>query len=165
MNGKVLKVNAYGTWDSAINITKGTIKNVTIARGFRGIFINHNNSTQGKVYLENVIVDGPTYTISCDQGTGNGLEANNCTFNGWTSFAETIGDVKFTNCKFGKGAGYSVCVPYAKTEFVGCDFSEGYQFYVENEISLENCTINGVKITEENVGSIIVEGINNVTIK
>lgn len=102
-NGNSYGVNAWGAWDSAISTTGGLIKNITINKGMRGIFVNHNSSNASKVYLENVVIDGTVYTISCDQGTNKGLEATNSTLNGWTSYAGTIGDVLFTNCYFGEG--------------------------------------------------------------
>lgn len=155
-NGKTLSVSgANGTWDCALNTTGGTIKNLTVDSGFRGIFINHNSDNCSKVYLENVIIDGPVYTISCDQGTNNGLEATNCTFNGWTSYAATIGDVKFTNCKFGEGAGYAYCRPYATTEFVDCDFEEGFKIDPCATITFKNCRLNGVELNAENLAILV----------
>ena len=165
-NGNTMTVTgANGTWDSAINTTGGTIKDLTIDGGFRGIFINHNSTNCGKVYLENVIIMNSTYTISCDQGTNNGLEATNCVFNGWTSYAASLGDVTFTNCSFGKGAGYAFCRPYATTTFVGCDFAEGYTLDASAAVTFENCTINGVALTAENLSTLVVGGISNVTVK
>jgi len=165
-NGNTMTVTgANGTWDSAINTTGGTIKNLTINGGFRGIFINHNSTNCGKVYLENVTVANSTYTISCDQGTGNGLEATNCVLNGWTSYAATIGDVKFVDCSFGKGAGYAFCRPYAPTEFVGCDFAAGYTMDACAAVTFENCTINGQPLTAENLATLVTGGISNVTVK
>ena len=88
-NGHTIEVEgATSTWDSAIAIKGGTIKNVTVAKGFRGIFFK--NGTE-KIVLENVIIDGPTYTISCDQAGKQGFEAYNSKFYGWTSYAGTIG--------------------------------------------------------------------------
>lgn len=162
-NGHSLGINNWGTWDSAINITSGTIKNLTVNSGMRGIFINHNGAA-GKVYLENVIIDGTVYTISCDQGTNSDLEATNCTFNGWTSYAATIGDVKFVDCSFGEGQGYAYCRPYAPTEFVGCDFAAGYTIDPRAAVTFENCTIAGVPLTAENVTE-LVTGTANVTVK
>ena len=164
-NGNTLSVpEASGTWDSAINTTGGIIKNLTIDAGFRGIFVNHNSTNCSKVYLDNVIIDGPVYTISCDQGTNNGLEAKNSTFNGWTSYAKTIGDVLFTNCKFGEGAGYAYCRPYAPTTFVNCDFEADYTLDPRAAVKFVNCRIDGVQITTENVGT-LVTNVNNVTIE
>ena len=101
-NGFALTIKgADGTWDSAISTTGGIIKNLTINSGFRGVFVNHNSTYSELVVLENVTIDGPdgpVYTISCDQGMNQGLRAINSTFNGWTSYAATIGNVEFINC-------------------------------------------------------------------
>ena len=128
-NGHTLNIKgAGGTWDSGINTTGGLIKNLTVTGSFRGIFINHTSSHSEKVVLENVTIggNGTVYTISCDQGLYQGIEATNCTFNGWTSFAKTAGEAKFVNCYFGAGSGYKYCRPYSNTEFVGCTFCPGY---------------------------------------
>ena len=120
---------AGGTWDSGINTTGGVIKNLTVTGSFRGIFINHTSTYSEKVVLKNVTIggNGTVYTISCDQGLYQGIEATNCTFNGWTSFAKTAGEAKFVNCSFGEGSGYKYCRPYSDTEFVNCTFCPGYQ--------------------------------------
>ena len=128
-NGYTLNIKgAGGTWDSGINTTGGLIKNLTVTGSFRGIFINHTSTHSEKVVLENVTIggNGTVYTISCDQGLYQGIEATNCTFNGWTSFAKTAGEAKFVNCTFGEGSGYKYCRPYSNTEFVNCTFCEGY---------------------------------------
>ena len=128
-NGKTLNISgAGGTWDSGINTTGGLIKNITVTGSFRGIFINHTSTHSEKVVLENVTIggNGTVYTISCDQGLYQGIEATNCTFNGWTSFAKTAGEAKFVNCYFGEGSGYKYCRPYSDTEFVNCTFCAGY---------------------------------------
>ena len=162
--GNDFGADVWGTWDSAINTTGGTIKNINIVKGFRGIFVNHNSDNCSKVYLENVTIDGPTYTISCDQGTNQGLEAIDSTFNGWTSYAATIGDVKFVYCTFGEGAGYAFCRPYAPTEFVGCEFEEGYTIDPRAAVTFENCTLNGVTLTAENIADLVTDTAK-VTIK
>ena len=126
-NGYTLNIKgAGGTWDSGINTTGGLIKNLTVTGSFRGIFINHNSDHSEKVVLENVTITGTVYTLSCDQGKYQGIEATNCTFNGWTSFAKTAGEAKFVNCTFGEGSGYKYCRPYSNTEFVNCTFCPGY---------------------------------------
>ncbi len=163
--GNILDIKgAGGTWDSGINTTGGLIKNITVTGSFRGIFINHNSDHSEKVVLENVIIDGTTYTISCDQGTNNGLEATNCTFNGWTSYAATLGDAKFVDCSFGEGNGYAFCRPYAPTEFVGCDFEAGYTVDPRANVVFENCTIGGVALTAGNVADLVTD-IAKVTVK
>ena len=132
---------AGGTWDSGINTTGGVIKNITVTGSFRGIFINHNSDHSEKVVLENVTTTGTVYTISCDQGKYQGIEATDCAFYGWTSFAKTAGEAKFTNCYFGEGSGYKFCRPYSKTEFVNCTFCPGYTVdESQAEVTFTNCT-------------------------
>ena len=155
---------AGGTWDSGISTTGGLIKNITVTGSFRGIFVNHNSTHSEKVVLENVIIDGTTYTISCDQGLNQGLEATNSTFKGWTSYAATLGNAKFTDCYFGKGNGYSYCRPYAPTEFVGCEFEAGYRMDPRAAVTFENCKIGGVALTDANVAD-LVTNTANATVK
>ena len=157
--------DAGGTWDSGINTTGGLIKNIKVTGSFRGIFINHNSSYSEKVVLEDVIISGTTYTISCDQGLYQDLEATNCTFNGWTSYAETIGIVKFVDCNFGAGSGYKFCRPYAPTEFVGCDFCEGYKVDPCAAVTFENCTINGDALTADNLATLVTSNFANASVK
>ena len=165
-NGYTLKVTGAGaTWDSAISTTGGLIKNLTVAQGFRGIFVNHNSAHSETVVLDNVTIQGPTYTINCDQGTKQNLVATNCTINGWTSYAATIGTVKFENCSFGYGAGYKFARPYAKTEFVNCTFVEGYKIDACAAITLEDCTLNSAAVTAENLATLVTGNTGNASVK
>ena len=134
---------AGGTWDSGINTTGGIIKNLTVTGSFRGIFINHTSDHSEKVVLENVTIggNGTVYTISCDQGLYQTIEATNCTFNGWTSFAKTTVEAKFVNFNFGEGSGYKYCRPYSNTEFVNCTFCPGYEVdKTRATITFTDCT-------------------------
>ena len=153
-----------GTWDSAITTSGGTIKNLKVTKGFRGIFIKINEHNE-KLYLDNVTIDGTTYTISCDSGNGLGLEAKDSTFKGWTSYAATLGNAKFENCYFGEGNGYSYCRPYAPTEFVGCEFEAGLRLDARAAVTFENCTVGGVALTAENLATLVVANIANATVK
>lgn len=166
-NGHTLDIKgAGGTWDSGISTTGGLIKNITITGSFRGIFINHNSTHSERVILENVVIDGTTYTISCDQGSDQGLTATNSTFNGWTSYAATLGDAKFVDCNFGEGNGYAYCRPYAPTEFVGCEFEAGFKVDARAAVTFENCTLGGVAITAENLATLVTSNTtNNATVK
>lgn len=164
-NGNDVSVDAWDTWDSAINTTGGTIKNVNVIGGMRGIFVSHNSTYSDKVILENVTIDGTIYTLSCDQGTNKGLEAYNSTFNGWTSYAATIGAVKFDGCSFGEGKGYAFCRPYAATEFVNCDFAAGYEIDALAAVTFENCTLNGEALTSANLSTLVTGNIANATVK
>ena len=167
-NGYTLNIQgAGGTWDSGINTTGGVIKNITVTGSFRGIFINHTSEYSEKVVLENVTIggNGTVYTISCDQGLYQGIEAINCTFNGWTSFAATAGDAKFVNCSFGEGSGYAYCRPYAPTSFVGCDFEDGYQMDPRAAVTIETCTLGDVALTTSNLTELVISNLPNVTIE
>ncbi len=165
-NGFTLDVKgAGGTWDSGINTTGGIIKNITVTGSFRGIFVNHTSDYSESVVLENVIIYGTTYTISCDQGLKQTLVATNCTFNGWTSYAATLGNAKFVDCKFGEGNGYAYCRPYAPTEFVGCDFEAGFRMDARATVTFENCTIGGVALTAENLATLVTSNIANASVK
>ena len=154
-NGNDISVNAWATWDSAINTTGGLIKNLNVTGGMRGIFVSHNSTHSEKVVLENVVIDGTVYTISCDQGTNQGLEAYNSTFNGWTSYAGTLGAVKFVDCNFGEGMGYAYFRPYAPTEFVNCAFEAGYVMDARATVTFENCTLGGVALTDANLATLV----------
>ena len=164
-NDKILDIKgAGGTWDSGINTTGGLIKDLTVTGSFRGIFINHNSDHSEPVVLEDVIIDGTTYTVSCDQGLNQNLIATNSTFKGWTSFAATLGEAKFVDCYFGEGNGYSYCRPYAPTEFVGCAFEAGYTVEPAAAVTFEDCTIGGEPLTTANLDE-LVTNTANVTVK
>ena len=155
---------AGGTWDSGINTTGGLIKNITVTGSFRGIFINHNSTHSEKVVLDHVIIEGTTYTISCDQGLNQNLEANYCTFKGWTSFAKTLGTAKFTDCTFGYGAGYNFSRPYAPTEYVRCNFEKGHQLDARAAVTFEDCKLDGKALTAENLATLVTKNIANAKI-
>ncbi len=172
-NGQTLDGNGYtldikgagGTWDSGINTTGGLIKNIKVTGSFRGIFINHNSTHSEQVVLENVIIDGTTYTISCDQGMNQTLKATKSTFNGWTSYAATLGEATFTDCEFGEGNGYAFCRPYAPTTFKNCVFEEGYQIDAIAKVTLENCYIGETLITAENLATLVTSNTSNASVK
>ena len=164
-NGNTLDIKgAGGTWDSGISTTGGLIKDITITGSFRGIFVNHNSTHTEEVVLENVTIEGTTYTISCDQGANQNLSATNSTFKGWTSYAATIGTVNFKDCYFGKGNGYAYCRPYAPTTFEGCEFEAGYKIDPRAAVTFINCTFGGQPLTAENLATLLTNT-TNATIK
>ena len=152
-NGKTLKVtNAGGTWDCAICAKGGTIKNLTIAQGFRGIFMP---GATGDVFIENVTFNGPVYTFNSDAGNKNyGVYLSNCTINGWTSHSDVHKEVVYTNCTFGKANGYAFCRPYGPTTFVGCNFCEGYSVDAIGVSTFVECKLNGVAVTADNLATL-----------
>ena len=162
-NGKTISVTAGG--DSyAVMTNGGTIKNLTIDNGFRGIVIMSANQT---VYLDNVVSsgDGVCYALNTAEGDSTqDLIATNCTFNGWSSWS-LLKSATFKNCTFGQGTYYTnvsgrLGKPYVNTLFDGCEFCS--KFYIdlsalgaEQKVTLKNCTVNGVKITAENWTSLV----------
>lgn len=163
-NGKTLTVNdAWGTWGCAVNTTGGTIKNLTINSAMRGIFMG---GATADVYVDNVTIDGTVYTFNSDAGNkAYGVYFSNSTLNGWTSFSDAHKEVVFTNCSFGEGQGYKFCRPYNVAKFVNCDFCEGFEIDPRAAITFENCTINGVALTAENLSTLVTSNIANATVK
>ena len=155
---------AGGTWDSGICTSGGLIKNIWVTGSFRGVFIKGAEHTE-KIVLDNVRIEGTTYTISIDQASNQGLEAKNSIFRGWTSYAATIGEVKFDTCTFGAGNGNNFSRPYAPTQYVNCTFEAGHQMDPRAAVTFENCTIGGVALTVENLATLVTYNIANASVK
>lgn len=169
-------VNAHSSVDNyAIMTSGGTIKNLNVNGGFRGIMIM--NPTQD-IYLDNVNVGGDTVCYALNTGEGDGtknLTITNSTICGWSSIGTAVKSVNFTNCTFGQGTYYTnvygrLVKPYVDTVFENCEFIS--KFYIDlsqlgkdgdgnvlnpdAKIVLKNCYVNGVKITAQNWQSLIV---------
>ena len=162
--GNTLTVNdANATWACCVAVTGGTIKNLTVAGAMRGIFMP---GADGDVYIDNVIFKDVIYTFNSDAGNKNyGVYISNCTINGWTSHSDVHKEVVYTNCSFGEGSGYAFCRPYGKTDFVGCAFEAGFAVDAIGAVTFENCTFGGVALTAENIATLVVDGVENVTVK
>ena len=164
-NGKTLTVNdAWNTWDCAVNVKGGTIKNLTINSAMRGIFMG---SATADVYIDNVVIDGTVYTFNSDGGSKNyGVYISNSTLNGWTSHSDVHKEVVYTNCNFGEGSGYAYCRPYGPTTFKNCAFEAGFAVEALGQVTFENCTIGGVALTADNLATLVTSGtIANATVK
>ena len=171
-NGYSLGINNWGTWDAAVHTTGGTIKNITINRGMRGIFMG---SATADVYIENVTIDGTVYTFNSDGGNKEyGVYISNSTLNGWTSFSDVHKEVVFTNCSFGEGQGYAFCRPYNASVFENCVFEEGFEFDTSktSAIVFKNCYYGDTLITAENAATLgngettfFYNGLNGITIQ
>ena len=164
-NGKNIAVTANG--DNYVVMTAGgTIKNLDIDRGFRGIVLMYPNQD---VYVDNVNIgvdDEVCYTINTAEGDGtHSLYVSNSTLYGWCSIGTAVKDVTFTNCTFGQGTYYTnvygrLVKPYVNAIFDGCEF--GSKFYIDlsalvadQVVTLKNCTVNGVKLTAQNWASLV----------
>lgn len=163
-NGYSLGINNWGTWDSAVHTTGGTIKNLTINSGMRGIFMG---SATADVYIDNVIIDGTVYTFNSDGGSKDyGVYISNSTLNGWTSHSDVHKEVVYTNCNFGEGGGYAFLRPYGPTTIKNCAFEAGFKVDALGQVTFENCTIGGVALTADNLATLVTSGtIANATVK
>ena len=162
-NGYSLGINNWGTWDSAVHTTGGTIKNLTINSGMRGIFMG---SATADVYIDNVIIDGTVYTFNSDGGSKDyGVYISNSTLNGWTSHSDVHKEVVYTNCSFGEGSGYAFCRPYGPTTFKNCAFEAGFAVDAVGQVTFENCTIGGEPLTAANLATLVTEHTANATVK
>lgn len=148
----------------------GTIKNLTIASGFRAILLMY---PQTDVYIDNV-TSGPNvcYAINtAEQGNPDArIIATNSTFLGWCSFS-LIASASFTNCKFGQGTYYTntwgrLIKPYVTTTFTDCEFgyncAEGDKYYLDlsafqagQTIKMINCKVGDTVITADNVADLL----------
>lgn len=156
-NGNTLTVNdAWNTWDCAVNVNGGTIKNLTINSAMRGIFMG---SATADVYIDNVVIDGTVYAFNSDGGNKNyGVYISNSTLNGWTSFSDVHKEVVFTNCNFGEGGGNAFLNAHQSVTFTNCEFEQGFKVNPANTttyLTFENCTYNGVLITESNLSDVL----------
>jgi hypothetical protein len=162
-NNKTLSVTIGGD-HYAVMTSGGTIKDLTVNNGFRGVLIMYPKET---IYLENVVSggDGVCYALNTAEGDSTqDLVATNCTFDGWCSWSE-IKSATFTNCTFGQGTYYTnvfgrLGKPYVNTVFDGCDFCSKYYIDLsalkaDQKVTVKNCTVNGVKITAENWTSLV----------
>jgi hypothetical protein len=164
--GFTLKVkNAGGTWDSALATKGGTIKNLTIKSGARGIV---TYSPSENVYIENVVIDGAGYALNSTEHGAVDMYVKNSTINGWTSLAGFT-SVNFTESKLGMNSskywtnmGYSEVYDrlfrvYSATTFTACEFEQGYylDMSVGGSAVLTDCVVNGVKLTAENYSDYI----------
>ena len=157
-NNKTLSVTIGGD-NYAVMTSGGTIKNLTVDNGFRGILIMSATET---INLENVVSsgEGVCYALNTAEGDSTqDLVATNCTFDGWSSWS-LLKSATFTNCKFGQGTYYTnvygrLGKPYVNTVFEGCDFCSKYYIDLSalgegHKVTLKNCTVNGMKITANN---------------
>ena len=171
-NGKSL--TETGTNAYVIVTHGGTIKNIKIVGGGRGIVIY---APTEDVIIDNVVIDGPGYAINTAEHNGQDLIVTNSTVNGWTSLAG-LDSVSFTNCKFGENStkcwqnyGYSadydrLIRPYGQASFTGCTFEKN--FYIDlsslangNTVTLTDCICEGVELTAENYANYITVELPN----
>ena len=160
-NGHTLTVtSAGGTWDCAIYLTNGTIKNITVAGAMRGVFTAGQSAD---LYLDNVTFKNVIYTFNSDDGNKNyTIYISNSNMNGWTSHSDVHKAVVYTNCTFGEGSGYAFCRPYGPTEFVNCTFSAGYTVDETKTTSITYTDCTFMAATSEQLQTLVSNGKTNI---
>ena len=160
-NDKTLTINgANATWDCAIAMRGGEVKNLTIAGAMRGVFMPGANSD---VVIDNCKFQDVIYTFNSDDGSKDyTVTIKNTELNGWTSFSDVHKAVVFDTCTFAKGNGYAYCRPYQATTFKDCSFSGDFEIdcsrVADNKLAFNGCTYNGQAITSENAFDLFGDG-------
>ena len=155
-NGNAIGTTAWNTWDSAINTSGGTIKNIKVNSGMRGIFFN---DLREDLYIDNVIIDGTIYTMNSDQSASGNVYVTNTVLNGWTSYSGNFDSFSFTNCKFGEGNGYAFYRPYSATTLTNCDFAAGFEMEFKANITFVNCTYAGELLDQATFDALVAAGV------
>ncbi len=183
-NGAVIDASSYtdngSSYECGINVQAGTVENVTIKDAFRGLGTGGSGKYEmtGDVTYKNVTVTGSTYGINIGIGNGYKLTVVDSTICDWNSYSG-LGEAQFTNCKFtSEGSYYAAQRISANATFTytNCDFEQNTYYntngsdnyyldsYGNGTIVFNNCRINGVLITSENVSDYfqITENVNVV---
>lgn len=175
VDGKNYSLNVYdanNTNDCAIFVKKGTIKNLKIKNGFRGIYMEQPT---GDILIDNVVIDGNcVYTLNqnCTKSDYS-VTVQNSTLNGWTSHSEAK-LFKYVNCSFGEGGPwwgrYAYFRPYGNTIVENCNFSEGFKVdssEISNTEYLKfiDCRVGETLITQENVTTLLGADAGKITVE
>ena len=172
-NGHTLSLTDEIGDTKTIVTTGGTIKNLTISNGFRGISIWKPTSD---IILDSVNIDPGCYGINtAEHGSSTvNLIATNSSFKGWNSYAGNL-NVTFTKCSFEQGlqfCGNSVygrlIKPYVSTLFDECTFADPYYMDLSalgsgEVVSLMKCYVGETPVTSANRFEIFEEVENGTT--
>ena len=168
--GNTLTINnddvSYG-----LTVTAGIAKNLTI-NGTLGAY-----EMTGDVTYENVKVVDTTYGINIGSGNGHSLTMINCILGDQNRYS-SIGSAQFEGCTFTSANNYyasQYISANATFTYIDCDFEQNvYQnntgrqnYYLDSNgngtIVFDNCRIDGLTITAENINSYF-RITNNVTV-
>ena len=143
-NTRFASGKAVGAITKAINLQNVTVTNTiyTMENGSNATFTNVN------------------FAAGVRQAYGKNVQFTNCTFGSnsegyalhfQTDSASEGGNIQLTGCDF-EGGKVHLGGKRAYT-FTDCDFATGTDFQVWSNITLENCTVDGVEITAENIAT------------
>lgn len=122
--------------------------------------------------IKNSYLDG-TYAMNAYavDGSDADLIVSDTELLGWVSYTG-FASASFTNCTFDQNTNpeiYKTVRPYDETVFTNCDFAEGYEFWLDKldgaKITLVNCTLNGVAITNASQLNIVYGDAASVVIQ
>lgn len=152
-------------------ITKGTIENVTIKGGHRGIGTTSELRASGEIRVKNVDLDGENCGLYIGYGDGQGsLYVDNSTLGSQTVFNK-VTHAQFTNCtfKWNESGTKGNLTAYSNVTIVGCRFEnlvldDGtvklYTIAFAGDVdgltmTLENCYVGDTLITQENITKLL----------
>lgn len=162
--GHTLSVTGSGD-TYGIMTSGGTIKNLKMNYGFRGIVLMY---PQEDLILENLVIagDGIGYCINtAEYGLPVQLIAKNSTFAGWASFAG-LESASFKNCTFKLGSYWGgttydrVIKPFVNTSFENCNFVAEQYIDLSSldagcKVTFKNCNVNGTALTADNWSTLL----------
>ena len=147
-------------------IIKGTVKNITVKGGYRGIGTSKDFRSSGDIRLTNVIAEGENCALYIGHGNNSGaVNATDCEFYGQTVFNK-VQYAMFENCTFGfndSGSRGNITA-YANTTLVGCHFQgledKLYTIAFSKNVDsftmiLEDCYVGDTLITQENIEQLL----------
>ena len=109
-----------------------SFENVTITDCFKAIYFANCSNTG--ITLTGCKLTS-IYPFNVTGGTDITFSAADSSFNGWTSFDSAAEQFYFSNCSFGKGAGYATLKMYGNTTLTNCTFSKDYFAGLESGIA------------------------------
>lgn len=156
---------------AALFISRGTIENVTIKGGHRGIGTTSEHRATGEIRINRVDLDGENCGLYIGNGDSRGaLYVENSNLGSQTVF-NRVTHAQFTNCTFHWNASGTKgnMTAYSSVTIVGCRFENlvqedgtvkryaiAFPSSVEGlTMTLENCYVGDTLITEDNINQLL----------
>jgi len=156
---------------AALFIAKGTIENVTVKGGYRGIGTTPECRAIGEIRVKNVDLDGENCGLYIGHGSSQGaLYVDGSRLGSQTVFNKITG-AQFTNCTFhwNESGTKGNLTAYANVTIADCRFENlvlddgtvklytiAFGKNVDGcTMTLENCYVGDTLITEDNIGTLL----------
>ena len=150
-----------------IMVERGTVENVTVKGGYRGIGNSSEHRTTGEVRLNNVVAEGENCALYIGYADGKGsLVVRSSSFAGQTVYNK-ITHAQFEDCTFtwNESGSHGNITAYADTTLIGCRFEskdDGTKYILQFAGSadgctmiLENCYVGDTLITQDNMSRLL----------